>query len=76
MAQAFDLGQLFFLEFSPNYVFSRVIKDFVMTVSIKLKIDTMQTRFPKNLVKFVLWPGPYKMLISVLPIRKASVSRY
>ena len=37
----------FLLKFILIYVLSHVIKDLVMTVTIKPKIDTTQTRFPK-----------------------------
>ena len=60
---------IFLLKFSPIYVISRVIKDSIMTATIKQKIDKTQTRFSKNLAKSVLWSGPYKMPISVLLIR-------
>ena len=61
---------IFLLKLSPIYVLSRDINDFVMTVTIKSKINTTQTGFSKNLAKFVLWSGPYKMPVSVLLIRK------
>ena len=61
---------IFLLKFSLIYVLSRDIKDFVMTVTIKSKINTTHTGLSKNLAKFVLWSGLYKMQISVLLIRK------
>ena len=42
----------------------------VITVIIELEINTIHTRFLKNLPKSALWSGPYKMPISVLLIRK------
>ena len=49
-------------------IISRIYK-FLIAVTIKLKIDTTQTRSAKNLAKSALWSDPYKMLISFL-IRK------
>ena len=51
------------MKFKPIYLLSRVINDFLMKVTIKLKINTTQTRFSKNLPKSALWPGPYKIPI-------------
>ena len=42
---------IFLLTFSPIYVFLRVINDFFMTVTNQPKINTTQTRIPKNLTK-------------------------
>ena len=46
-----------------------------MAVTIELKINTMQTRFSKNLAKSALWSGPYKMPISVLHQRDLKLGR-
>ena len=54
---------IFFLKFIPIYVHLRVIRDFVITVTIMPKIDTTLTRFSKDLAKSVLWSNPHKMKI-------------
>ena len=59
----------FLFKFSQIYVLSPVIKDFVMTVTNKPKIDTTQTRLSKNLAKSALWTSPYKMSTSVLLVK-------
>ena len=61
---------MFLLNFSPIYVLSHIIEDFVVTVIIKPKTDTTQTRFSKYLAKSLLWSGPYKMPNSVLLVRE------
>ena len=42
---------IYSLKFSPIYVIAGVIKDVVMTLTIKPNSDTTQTRFSKNLQK-------------------------
>ena len=49
------MTMIFVLKFSPFYGLSRDIKEFVIAVTIKLKINTMQTRSSKNLTKYALW---------------------
>ena len=50
------------------YVLSHVVKDIVMTVPIKPKLDTTQTRFSK--ISALVWPliglAPSLTLISIL----------
>ena len=42
---------IYSLRFSPIHVIAGVIKDVVMTLTIKPNSDTTQTRFSKNLQK-------------------------
>ena len=49
LAQSFDQEQWFLLKFSLIHALLRVIRKFVMTVTIKPKIVIMQTRFSKIL---------------------------